>query len=89
VAIAGIGIAGLGASPLYPSRMTVLLERFPGSPAQGSARGSLASGVALVSAPALMAGLREAFDVRAAYLAVPVLLAVLLALAVHDVSDTS
>jgi hypothetical protein len=33
-----------------------------------------------------MAGLREAFDVRAAYLAVPVLLAVLLALAVHDVS---
>lgn len=81
VAIAGIGIAGLGASPLYPSRMTLLLERFPAAADQGSARGSLASGVALVSAPALMAGLREAFDVRAAYLAVPVLLAALLLLA--------
>jgi hypothetical protein len=81
VAIAGIGIAGLGAAPLYPSRMTLLLERFPAAPDQGSARGSLASGVALVSAPALMAGLREAFDVRAAYLAVPVLLVALLVLA--------
>ena len=81
VAIAGIAIAGLGASPLYPSRMTALLDRFPTSPEQGSARGSLASGVALLSAPALMAGLREAFDVRAAYLAVPVLLVVLLLLA--------
>jgi hypothetical protein len=77
VAIAGIGIAGVGASPLYPSRMTALLDRFPLSPEQGSARGSLASGVALVSAPALMAGLRGLSDVRTAYLAVPVLLAVL------------
>ena len=81
VAITGIGIAGLGAAPLYPSRMTALLDRFPASPEQGSARGSLASGVALVSAPALMAGLREAFDVRAAYLVVPLLLVALFALA--------
>ena len=81
VAIAGIGVAGLGASPLYPSRLTALLDRFPTSPDQGSARGTLASGVALVAAPALMAGLRAASDVRTAYLAVPVLLAVLLILA--------
>ena len=81
IAIAGIGIAGLGASPLYPSRLTALLDRFPTSPDQGSARGTLASGVALVAAPAMMAGLRAASDVRTAYLVVPVLLAVLLILA--------
>jgi hypothetical protein len=37
--------------------------------------------VALISAPALMAGLRAATDVRTAYLAVPLLLAVLAMLA--------
>jgi hypothetical protein len=80
-AIAGIGIAGLGASPLYPTRITALLRRFPRSPDQGSARGSLASGLALLTAPALMAGVRAASDVRTAYLVVPVLLAILAALA--------
>jgi hypothetical protein len=79
--IAGIGLAGLGASPLYPTRMTALLHRFPRSPDQAATRGSIASGVALLSAPALMAGLRAATDVRTAYLAVPVLLAVLTVLA--------
>jgi hypothetical protein len=79
-AITGIGIAGLGASPLYPSRLTALLDRFPTAPHEGSARGSLASGVALMAAPALMAGLRAVSDVRMAYLAVPVLLVLLLGL---------
>lgn len=89
VAIAGIGIAGLGASPLYPSRMTALLARFPASPDQASARGSLASGAALLTAPALMAGLRAATDVRTAYLAVPVLLAILVVLARPTRSTTA
>jgi MFS family permease len=79
--IAGIALAGLGASPLYPTRMTALLHRFPRSPDQAATRGSIASGVALLSAPALMAGLRAATDVRTAYLAVPVLLGVLAVLA--------
>ena len=79
--IAGIGLAGLGASPLYPTRMTALLHRFPRSPDQAATRGSIASGVALLSAPALMAGLRAVTDVRTAYLAVPLLLAVLTVLA--------
>ena len=79
--IAGIGLAGLGASPLYPTRMTALLHRFPRSPDQAATRGSIASGVALISAPALMAGLRAATDVRTAYLAVPLLLVVLTVLA--------
>jgi hypothetical protein len=80
VAIAGIGVAGLGASPLYPSRLTALLDRFPASPHEGSARGSLASGAALMAAPALMAGMRAVSNVRVAYLAIPVLLVALVAL---------
>ncbi len=75
--IAGIGIAGLGASPMYPSRMTALLDRFPRSPDQASTRGAIASGAALLGAPALMTGLRALSDVRTAYLAVPVLLVAL------------
>lgn len=81
LAIAGIGIAGVGASPLYPTRATALLARFPASPDQGSTRGSIASGAALLLAPAIMASLRAASDVRTAYLAVPVLLAALALLA--------
>ena len=81
VAIVGLGIAGLGASPLYPSRITLLMERFPGATHEGSKRAALAPGVALLVAPALMVSLRAATDVRTAYLAVPVLLVILVALA--------
>lgn len=80
-AIAGIGLAGLGAAPLYPTRVTELITRFPSSPDQGATRGGIASGVALVGAPALMAGLRALTDVRTAYLVVPVLLVALAVLA--------
>ena len=38
VAIVGIGIAGLGAAPLYPIWLTVLIGRFPTSPHVGAAR---------------------------------------------------
>jgi hypothetical protein len=80
-AIAGIGVAGLGASPLYPSRITILIERFPGAMHEGSKRAALAAGSALLVAPALMVSLRAVSDVRIAYLAVPALLVILLALA--------
>jgi hypothetical protein len=81
MSIVGLGVAGLGVSPLYPSRILVLMERFPGAVHEGSKRAALAPGVALVIAPALMVGLRAATDVRTAYLAVPVLLVLLVALA--------
>ena len=81
VAIAGITVAGLGASPLYPSRITLLMERFPGATYEGSKRAALAAGAALLVAPALMVSLRAASDVRTAYLAVPVLLVLLVVLA--------
>jgi hypothetical protein len=81
VAVAGLGVAGLGASPLYPSRIIVLMDRFPGATHEGSKRAALAPGVALVVAPALMVSLRAAGGVRTAYLAVPVLVGLLVALA--------
>ncbi len=81
VAVTGVLVAGLGAAPMYPMRVDALLRHFPHSPDQGSARAGLASGAALVGAPALMIGLRAALGVRRAYLAVPVLLAVLAVLA--------
>jgi hypothetical protein len=79
-AIVGLGLAGVAVSPLYPTRMTALLTRFPGAPDQASTRGSIASGAALLFAPALMATIRALTDVRTAYLAVPILLAVLVVL---------
>jgi hypothetical protein len=82
--VLGIGLAGLGASPLYPMRMTALLRRFPVAPDQASARGSVASGAALLTAPALMVSLRALTDVRAAYVAVPVLVALLAILTVDE-----
>ncbi len=81
VAVAGLGVAGLGASPLYPSRIIVLMDRFPGATHEGSKRAALAPGVALVVAPARMVSLRAAGGVRTAYLAVPVLVGLLVALA--------
>lgn len=76
-ALIGLGLAGLGAAPLYPTRITVLMERFPGAPEQAATRGAIASGTALLCAPALMASIRALDDVRTAYLAVPALLVVL------------
>ncbi|MFV0309215.1 MAG: MFS transporter [Desertimonas sp.] len=84
LAIAGFAIAGFGAAPLYPSRLAVLMGRFPRSPQRGATYGLLCSGIALVTAPALMAGLRAGFDVRTAYLLVPVMLAVLAIVASLD-----
>lgn len=84
LAITGFAVAGFGAAPLYPSRLAVLMGRFPRSPHQGATYGLLCSGVALVAAPALMAGLRAGFDVRTAYLAVPLLLVVLAVVAFVD-----
>jgi hypothetical protein len=89
VAIVGIGVAGLGASPLYPSRITMLMERFPGATHEGSKRAALASGSALLVAPALMVSLRAVSDVRTAYLAVPVLLVVLVVLALPAAESSS
>ena len=88
VAITGIGIAGLGAAPLYPSRLAELLYKFPSAPDEGATRGLLGSGTAVLAAPALIAGLRAVSDVRTAFLVVPALLGALLILTRSATRDT-
>ena len=79
-AIAGIAVAGVGTALLYPFGIGRLMRRFPNSVEDGAARGALASGCALLASPVLLGVLRSLTDVRIAYLSVPVLLALLLAL---------
>ena len=74
-AIAGIGIAGFGISLLYPTGIDRLMRRLPHSVGLGASRGALASGTALLSAPAILGIIRAVSDVKVAYLTVPVLLA--------------
>lgn len=76
-AIVGITIAGAGTALLYPIGISRLLSRFPDARELGATRGALASGVALLSSPALLGALRAASNVRTAYLSVPVLLVVI------------
>ncbi|MFC9970624.1 hypothetical protein ACFVH6_06935 [Spirillospora sp. NPDC127200] len=77
---AGLVLAGLGVAPFYP----VTLARFVRLPGLGSTRsaayGALASGTAVLAAPAALAALGAALDLRVAYLvAVLPLIAVLAA----------
>ncbi|MGI5171326.1 MFS transporter [Spirillospora sp. CA-253888] len=66
--IAGLALAGLGVAPFYP----VTLARFVRLPGLGSTRtaayGALASGTAVLAAPAALAALGAALDLRVAYL---------------------
>ena len=89
LAIAGFLIAGVGAAPLYPNLMTTLMERFPGPANQAATYGLMSSGIALVTAPALMVGVRGLSDVRTAYLLVPVLVVVLAAATMLDRAPTT
>ena len=76
-AITGLGLAGIGISLMYPTGINRLMRRFPDSVERGSARGGLASGTALLTAPAVLGGLRGLSNVRTAYLAVPALVVAL------------
>ncbi len=76
-AIIGITVAGAGTALLYPIGISRLLSRFPEARELGATRGALASGVALLSSPALLGALRAASNVRTAYLSVPGLLVVI------------
>jgi hypothetical protein len=76
-AIIGITVAGAGTALLYPIGISRLLSRFHDARELGATRGALASGVALLSSPALLGALRAASNVRTAYLSVPGLLVVI------------
>ncbi len=79
---AGLGVAGLGIAVLYPVTLAQLVAT-PGMAAQHSAPpGALASGTAVLAAPALLAALSGVASLRIAFLLPIPLLALLVALPV-------
>ncbi len=79
---AGLGVAGLGIAVLYPVTLAQLVAT-PGMAAQHSAPlGALASGTAILAAPALLAALSGVASLRIAFLLPIPLLALLVALPV-------
>ena len=77
-AAAGLLVAGLGVAPLYPATLAALVSRPDLRPGDGAALGALASGTAVLLAPAGLGLLGEQVGLRLALLAVLPLLAALL-----------
>ncbi|WP_232667385.1 MFS transporter [Pseudonocardia sp. TRM90224] len=76
--IVGLGIAGLGVAALYPVCLARLVH-VPGlTAARSAAYGALASGTAILAAPAVLVAVGEAVDLRVAYLVTVLPLAALL-----------
>ncbi|MBG0828248.1 MFS transporter [Planomonospora sp. ID67723] len=76
---AGLLAAGLGIAPLYPVTLARLVQ-VPGlTAAQSAAYGALASGTAILAAPAALAALGAALDLRTAFLIAVLPLAAILA----------
>jgi hypothetical protein len=76
----GLVVAGLGVAPLYPVTLAALVATPGLSAARLAAVGAMASGTAILVAPALLAVLARILDLRTAYLITLPLLAVLLLL---------
>ena len=76
----GLVVAGLGVAPLYPVTLAALVATPGLSSARLSAIGALASGTAILLAPAILAVLARAVDLRMAYLVTLPLIAILLLL---------
>ncbi|MEV6271092.1 MFS transporter [Kribbella sp. NPDC051936] len=73
----GLVVAGLGVAPLYPVTLAALVA-IPGiSSARLAAVGAMASGTAILVAPALLAVLARVVDLRTAYLVTLPLIGVL------------
>ena len=79
LALAGAGllVTGLGVALLYPTTVTRLIATWPEAPDRAAARAALGSGVAIGGAPFVLGRLSDAIGLRAAYLIVPLILAVL------------
>jgi MFS family permease len=76
----GLVVAGLGIAPLYPVTLAALVATPGLSPARLAAIGALASGTAILVAPAALALVARVVEIRTAYLITLPLLAVLVAL---------
>lgn len=70
VATAGLLVAGLGVSLLYPLSLSMSMQAAPGQAGAASARAGLASGFAILIAPFALAALADAAGVRGAFLIV-------------------
>lgn len=77
---AGLAVAGLGVAPLYPVTLAALVATPGLSSARLSAIGALASGTAILVAPAVLAVLARVLDLRTAYLVTLPLIAALFVL---------
>ncbi|MEJ3658615.1 MFS transporter [Actinomycetes bacterium KLBMP 9759] len=76
--VVGLGVAGVGVAALYPVCLARLVH-VPGlTAARSAAYGALASGTAILAAPAVLVAVGEAVDLRTAYLVTVLPLAVLL-----------
>lgn len=73
----GLVVAGLGVAPLYPVTLAALVATPGLSSARLAAVGAMASGTAILVAPALLAVLARVVDLRTAYLVTLPLIAIL------------
>ncbi len=78
VVCVGLGVAGLGVATLYPIVLADLISIPRVSPAHLASLSACASGVAILVAPAVLAGLASVVELRTAFLLPLPLLAVLL-----------
>ncbi|WP_203988555.1 hypothetical protein [Sphaerisporangium rufum] len=83
--IAGLVVAGLGVAPLYPVTLARLVQTPGLPPARSAAYGTLASGTAILAAPAALGALGAALDLRTAYLVAVLPLAAVLAAATMSI----
>ena len=74
----GLGLAGLGVATLYPITVADLIGTPGARPAHLASLSAFASGVAILTAPAVLAGLANVVDLRTAFLITLPLLAILL-----------
>jgi fucose permease len=73
--MAGLFLAGIGVSNLYPQLLALAVGTAPQQTDTASARASLASGIAILCLPLLLGGLADAVGIGRAYGMVIVLLA--------------
>lgn len=84
---AGLAVTGLGVALLYPTTVSRLVAAWPEAPDRAAARAALGSGVAIAAAPFVLGRLSDGVGLRAAYLIVPVLLALLVLRAVQSLDE--
>ncbi|CAA9325353.1 MAG: hypothetical protein AVDCRST_MAG40-1664, partial [uncultured Gemmatimonadaceae bacterium] len=77
---AGLALAGAGVALLYPVTITDLVGTPGLAPGQAVSLGALASGAAVLSAPAALAAVSAEVDLRTAFLVTLPLLALLVAI---------